>query len=236
MSKHDFISDHIEPALTGNTINILDRSNIHLGTAFEKVGKSDCGIFTSVFFQHTPLESIWDILNPKTDFQWSVEDARVVIWLELRFLEDPPEEPRKQRKPRQKAPKPPAKSTTLASEMIRPSSDTQENEAEIKHEPISLSLEGFPQDQGLESDSEVRQEDEIQVDHGSPQMEREEQAEDDEEAEELEEEREDRQAHQSSRKRPRAPTIDRDIEPLIPRRSQREMRATCKARASQSSK
>lgn len=102
----------------------------------------------------------------------------------------------------------------------------------IKREPISL--EGFPQDQPVQSDSEAQQENKPELDHEVPQSEQEDEAQDKEEAQEVEEDGRDHQVHQPSRKRPRTHTINSDDEPIVPRRSQREIRVTSKARASRS--
>lgn len=232
MYKDDFIFKYFKASLPDD----IDRTNIQLGTAFEKAGKSGPGIFTAVSFEHGPFSKMWEVLNPETNFQWSFDNGRVVIWLELRFLEEPPEDARKPRKPRSRAPKLPAKATTVPPEPIPSTPNTEEQEVAVKYEPISLSLEGFPQDQGFENDSEPEEEDEVQQDHKSPQTEQINQARCEEQARDAMKESEEQPARRPSKKRPRAPTIDSDDEPLVPRRSQREIRPTSKAWASRPSK
>lgn len=208
---------------------------IRIGTSFQKArknAKEDPGHFVAVSFADSPFDFLSDILGKQNNFTWSVVDDRVVVWVQLRFLRED------SLKALLKQPKSRTKTKSIVQEDSRPRL-SPETSAIVKSEfdrgPIELiNLSGFPQD-GPPSDSdvsEVRQGSDPQPDHEDPHLAEEDEAGRAEAQNTNQGDGNSQTAHQPSRKRPRAPTRDSDDEPIRPRRSQREVRLTSKARLS----
>lgn len=151
-------------------------------------------------------------MNPDANYTWAVKDGRAVLWIDIRFVKDQPiQQPKKPRvKSKERSlPKPP---NSIVNDVIKKESrsTTADLTKDIKGEVIRevISVIAFPPAQAARSNSKAQQED----------QENQAQIEYDDEAQEAPEEEEDHQDHHPSRKRPRAPTIDSDDQPLIPDR------------------
>jgi hypothetical protein len=178
-----------------------------------------------------------DIFNTDANYTWSIEDGRVVLWIDIRFTGDQPKPQPKKPRVRSKGRSRPTTSHISVGDSIEvaPRSALAGHTEEVKGELIRevISLEAFPPAEAAASDSDAQQgdqEEEAQLDYDETQTESADRA------QEALNEEENLQSHRPARKRPRGPTIDSDDEPLIPRLSRygRATRATAKARPFQS--
>jgi hypothetical protein len=96
---------------------------------------------------------MWDILGQGNDFQWATSDGRVVVWIELQFIDESLVEPAsKPRKPRSKV-----KSTAPRDRSQRASTIASVRVKSELNQPLyePISLKAFPQDLARDTPSET---------------------------------------------------------------------------------
>lgn len=173
---------------------------------------------------------MYDILGPDNPYSWAVEKDRVIIWIELQFIDPSLEEEPQKTKSKVNS------STPSNSRTKAPAAASNKVKSEPKtppREPINLAA--FQQDPVQNTDPETAQSSPAQADHEDPLSADEDEAAEEAEAQDtVDENQEEQSVSQHSRKRPRSPTNNSETELLQPRRSRREIRPTSKAQPSRS--
>ena len=226
-------------------------SDIVIGVAYEQAPRAHTGILTLANFDRNREDQndfFSNIFGSKASLPWSTEDGRVIMWLELRYIDED--------EPVQKKTKKTTKRSTVRS---RPAKQAVQA---VKEEPIRecISLAAFPPSRTADSlspdvsdqeglhDKRSDHEESYQEepDHEGPDPEGPDPEGQDHEGQEklLEsdksieagEDQEEQQDHQPLKKRPRGPTLDSDDDPLVRHESRygRRSKASAKIRASHS--
>lgn len=136
LGKDSLLDDFLSTSLT---LESFDKSLIQFGTRWDKALRAEAGTLFTITSDKCPFEGK-DIFSRRNDFQWQIEEKRLVLWVDLRIVT---EKPVSQKKPRAAAkPRKPAASREIKKERV-----------------LELDLNAFPPREVITEDEE-----EIEVD------------------------------------------------------------------------
>ncbi|KAK7219391.1 hypothetical protein V2G26_007394 [Clonostachys chloroleuca] len=160
LGKDSLLDDFLSTSLT---LESFDKSLIQFGTRWDKAPRAEAGTLFTITSDKCPFEGK-DIFSRRNDFQWQIEEKRLVLWVDLRIVT---EKPVSQKKPRAAAkPRKPAASREIKKERVLeldlnafpPREVITEDEEEIEVDGFSINEEDEEEEEEEEDEQQQLQE------------------------------------------------------------------------------